>query len=114
MASLEKEAKKIQQEISEKQNFNNSLFKIREDELNRLIEAKRQEKESALSTLIEKEKQQRFLRLDQEEKEKISLYTKQFDEFLEGIELNKQKYLEEIKTLKSEIERLKTHAGEGI
>ena len=75
IASLEKEAKKIQQEISEKQNFNNSLFKIREDELNRLIEAKRQEKESALSTLIEKEKQQRFLRLDQEEKEKISLYT---------------------------------------
>lgn len=103
IASLEKEAKKIQQEISEKQNFNNSLFKIREDELNRLIEAKRQEKESALSTLIEKEKQQRFLRLDQEEKEKISLYTKQFNEFLEGIELNKQKYLEEINEVKKEL-----------
>ena len=103
IASLEKEAKKIQQEISEKQNFNNSLFKIREDELNRLIEAKRQEKESALSILIEKEKQQRFLRLDQEEKEKISLYTKQFDEFLEGIELNKQKYLEEINEVKKEL-----------
>ena len=103
IASLEKEAKKIQQEISEKQSFNNSLFKIREDELNRLIEAKRQEKESALSTLIEKEKQQRFLRLDQEEKEKISLYTKQFDEFLEGIELNKQKYLEEINEVKKEL-----------
>ena len=103
IASLEKEAKKIQQEISEKQNFNNSLFKNREDELNRLIEAKRQEKESALSTLIEKEKQQRFLRLDQEEKEKISLYTKQFNEFLEGIELNKQKYLEEINEVKKEL-----------
>lgn len=103
IASLEKEAKKIQQEISEKQNFNNSLFKIREDELNRLIEAKQQEKESALSTLIEKEKQQRFLRLDQEEKEKISFYTKQFDEFLEGIELNKQKYLEEINEVKKEL-----------
>ena len=103
IASLEKEAQKIQQEISEKQNFNNSLFKIREDELNRLIEAKRQEKESALSTLIEKEKQQRFLRLDQEEIEKISLYTKQFDEFLEGIELNKQKYLEEINEIKKEL-----------
>ena len=108
IASLEKEAKKIQQEISEKQNFNNSLFKIREDELNRLIEAKRQEKESALSTLIEKEKQQRFLRLDQEEKEKISLYTKQFDEFLEGIELNKQKYLEEINEVKKELNEYKS------
>ena len=103
ITSLEKEKVKIQQEINEKQNFNSSLFKIREDELNRLIEEKRQEKESALSTLIEKEKQQRFLKLEQEQNEKVAAYKKDFDEFVEKQASLTQKYLEEIDEVKKEL-----------
>ncbi len=103
ISQKQQEEWQIQKLINEKQNFNNSLFKVREDELNRLIEEKRQEKELALNTLIEQEKQEKFLRLEQEQKEKISFYIKQFDEFLEGQELLKKEYLEEVEQAKKEL-----------
>lgn len=103
ISQKQQEEWQIQKLINEKQNFNNSLFKVREDELNRLIEEKRQEKELALNTLIEQEKQEKFLRLEQEQNEKISFYIKQFDEFLEGQEILKKEYLEEIEKAKAEL-----------
>ena len=49
---LEKQKKNLQQEIEEKQRFNSSLFKLREDELNRLIEEKKKEKEKTLEAIL--------------------------------------------------------------
>lgn len=63
---LEKEKQKIESEINEKQRFNNSLFKLREDELNRLIDEKRKEKERTMLLLLEKEKQEKIQRCNQE------------------------------------------------
>lgn len=63
---LEKEKQKIESEINEKQRFNNSLFKLREDELNRLIDEKRKEKERTMLLLLEKEKQEKIERCNQE------------------------------------------------
>jgi len=49
----ENEIIKVEKELSEKKNFNSSLLKIREEELNRLIEEKRQKRESELEFEIE-------------------------------------------------------------
>ena len=49
----ENEIIKVEKELSEKKIFNSSLLKIREEELNRLIEEKRQKRESELEFEIE-------------------------------------------------------------
>ena len=60
IGQLEEIKQRVQQEINEKQNFNNSLFKVREEELNRLIEEKRKEKEQAMLLLLEKEQKEKI------------------------------------------------------
>lgn len=80
-------------EISEKQNFNSSLFKIREDELDRLIEEKRKEKEAALKK-----------RLAYEEELKIKEMADELKEFIKGQEEIRTNYLKSIEQLKEELD----------
>ena len=88
---LEIQKNQIQREIDEKKNFNNSLFKMREDELDRLIAEKRKEKEQALSSLLQKE-----------ELEARTKYQQQYVVWLNLQEAEKQKVLEEFEALKEQ------------
>lgn len=82
----------IEREINEKQNFNNSLFKIREDELDRLIAEKKKEKEKIL------EKQ-----LAIEEEKKIAELARELNEFISEQEEIRQNCLQSIELLKEEL-----------
>ena len=88
---LELHKNQIQREINEKENFNNSLFKVREEELDRLIEEKRVEKEEALTSQLQKE-----------ELEARQLYRNQYVVWLNVQEAEKQKFLEEFEELKKQ------------
>lgn len=66
IGQLEEIKQRVQREINEKQNFNNSLFKVREEELNRLIEEKHKEKEQAMLLLLEKEQKEKIEQYNQE------------------------------------------------
>ena len=90
---LEKEKTQIQREIDEKRQFNNSLFKVREEELNRLIEEKRKEKEKAMLLMLEKE-----------QKEKIDYYNKEAEQFLTEQILMKAKYKAQVDEVKRELD----------
>ena len=90
---LEKEAKQIQEKINEKQKFNSSLFKLREEELDRLIEEKRKEKEQNLLLLLERE-----------QAEKIEYYNKETEQFLTEQVLLKAKYQEQVNQIKKELD----------
>lgn len=90
---LEKEKQRVQAEINEKQQFNNSLFKLREDELNRLIDEKRKEKERTL-----------FLELEKAQKDKIAYYNKEMEQFLTNQIVLKAEYQTEIDEIKKELQ----------
>ena len=81
---LEKQKKNLQQEIDEKQRFNSSLFKLREDELNRLIEEKKKEKEKTLEAVLLKE-----------EHDARAQYTQKFSQWVEEQEKKKEESLNE-------------------
>lgn len=83
----------IEKEIKEKQTFNSSLLKIREEELDRLIEEKRKKKEEVLN-----------LQLLKEEKERTELLNASWNAFLSEQEVAKQNKLEEIKKLQNELD----------
>ena len=90
---LEKEKQRVQAEINEKQQFNNSLFKLREDELNRLIDEKRKEKERTL-----------FLELEKAQKDKIAYYNKEMEQFLTDQIVLKAEYQTKIDEIKRELQ----------
>ena len=90
---LEKEVKQIQEKINEKQKFNSSLFKLREEELDRLIEEKKKEKEQNL-----------FLLLEKKQAEKIEYYNKETEQFLTEQVLLKAKYQEQVNQIKKELD----------
>lgn len=83
----------LQLQIEEKQKFNASLFKIREDELNRLVEEKKKEKEATLekemSLLLHKKQQQ----IDE-----------QYSQHLQQKELEKQAFQKQIDEVKQELD----------
>lgn len=83
----------IDKEINEKQNFNNSLLKIREDELDRLIEEKRKEKEKTLDA-----------RLKLEEERKTLLLNAQFIQFTAEQDKEKERILKELDEVRNELE----------
>lgn len=99
--SLQEEATKkyneeklrIDQEITEKQNFNNSLFKIREQELDRLIEEKRKEKELLLDEQLKAYEQQSRATINA-----------QFFEFMAQQEEVKEEVQKEVQEMKLELE----------
>ena len=88
----------LNREITQKQNFNNDLKKIREEELDRLFEEKKKEKEATLTAelKLKEEELQRGLRelveiwTDQIEEEKAKLQ-KQVEEILNELNTYKQK-----------------------
>lgn len=93
IASLEKEKKQIQREIDEKRQFNNSLFKMREDELNRLIDEKKKEKERIM-----------LLELEKAQKDKIAYYNKEMEQFLTNQIILKAEYQTEVDEIKKELQ----------
>ena len=54
----------LQSQIKEKENFNNSLLKIREEELDRIIEEKRKEKEKTMDAHLKLEEERKTLTLN--------------------------------------------------
>jgi len=90
---LEKEKQRVQAEINEKQQFNNSLFKLREDELNRLIDEKKKEKERTM-----------LLELEKAQKDKIAYYNKEMEQFLTNQIVLKAEYQTEIDEIKKELQ----------
>ena len=87
------EKSRIDQEITEKQNFNNSLFKIREQELDRLIEEKRKEKETLLNEQLKTYEQQNRAVINAE-----------FFEFMAQQEKTKEEVQKEVQEMKLELE----------
>ena len=83
----------IEKEIREKKEFNQSLLLIREEELDRLIEEKKKEKEQALS-----------YKLLEEERKRTESLNNHFNEFIALQEKEKTKSIEEINLIKEELE----------
>lgn len=83
----------LTKEILEKQEFNNSLFRVREEELNRLIEEKKKEKLAALQQWAEKQKQDQIQKIADE-----------FTEFMLRQDELKRKYTEEVNDAKKELD----------
>ncbi len=83
----------LNKEIVEKQEFNNSLFRVREEELNRLIEEKKKEKLAALQQWAEKQKQDQIQKIADE-----------FTEFMLRQDELKKKYTEEVNDAKKELD----------
>ena len=104
--SLKQEKRKIELEIEEKKNFNNSLLKIREEELNRLIEEKRKEKMESLTLQLEKEYNEKVRQHDQDLlnytsvqediRQKLSNEIKQIEKELEDYRLRRESINEAI------------------
>lgn len=93
IGQLEEIKQQVQREINEKQNFNNSLFKVREEELNRLIEEKRKEKEQAMLLLLEKE-----------QKEKIEKYNEETGQIIADQLILKANYQAQVDEIKKELD----------
>lgn len=88
---------RLEKEIKEKQTFNSSLLKIREEELNRLIEEKKIEKEKLLEEQIKFETERRTEALNAE-----------FVQFMVGQEEVKQRLLQETKEIQTELDDFRT------
>ena len=91
-----KELYDLQRQIDEKNSFNSSLLKIREDELNRLIEEKRKEKEAFLVHQIEQLTNQKTSQLNTE-----------FLQFQAEQQKVKEKVLQDIEQYKQEVEEFR-------
>lgn len=87
----------IEKEIKDKQNFNQSLLKMREEELDRLIEEKRKEKEKALNLELDMAQSQKIMLLNAE----FSEYSSQQQKLVDGM-------LEETKKIQNELEDFRT------
>jgi DNA polymerase III alpha subunit (gram-positive type) len=83
----------IEKEIQEKMEFNQSLLFIREEELNRLIEEKRKEKEKTLTAWLALEQQQRIQTLNAE-----------FSQYSSEQNAEKNKIKKEIENIQKELE----------
>lgn len=94
---LKDQKTKLEKEISEKRNFNDSLLKIREEELDRLIEQKKKEKEQALN-----------YKLLEEERKRTESLNNHFNEFVALQEKEKIKSIEELNLIKEELEDFRT------
>lgn len=86
----------LNEQIQEKQNFNNSLQKIREEELDRIIQTKKEEKEKQIE-----------LQIKQKEKEQIELLNAEFNKFKNEQEEIKKQLLEETSYIKEEFEEFR-------
>ena len=94
---LLEQKKNLLKDIKEKETFNNSLLKLREEELDRLIEEKRKEKEKALN-----------LELDMAQSQKIMALNAEFSEYSSQQQKIVDSMLEETKKIQNELEDFRT------
>ena len=94
---LLEQKKNLLKDIKEKETFNNSLLKLREEELDRLIEEKRKEKEKALNLELDMAQSQKIMALNAE----FSEYSSQQQKIIESM-------LEETKKIQNELEDFRT------
>ena len=94
---LLEQQKSLLKDIKEKETFNNSLLKLREEELDRLIEEKRKEKEKALNLELDMAQSQKIMALNAE----FSEYSSQQQKIIESM-------LEETKKIQNELEDFRT------
>ena len=94
---LLEQQKNLLKDIKEKETFNNSLLKLREEELDRLIEEKRKEKEKALN-----------LELDMAQSQKIMVLNAEFSEYSKKKKKIVDSMLEETKKIQNELEDFRT------
>lgn len=94
---LLEQQKNLLKDIKEKETFNNSLLKLREEELDRLIEEKRKEKEKALN-----------LELDMAQSQKIMALNAEFSEYSSQQQKIINSMLEETKKIQNELEDFRT------
>lgn len=99
---LLEQQKNLLKDIKEKETFNNSLLKLREEELDRLIEEKRKEKEKALNLELDMAQSQKIMALNAE----FSEYSSQQQKIIDSM-------LEETKKIQNELEDFRTQR-EGI
>ena len=94
---LLEQKKNLLKDIKEKETFNNSLLKLREEELDRLIEEKRKEKEKALNLELDMAQNQKIMALNAE----FSEYSSQQQKIIDSM-------LEETKKIQNELEDFRT------
>ena len=94
---LLEQKKNLLKDIKEKETFNNSLLKLREEELDRLIEEKRKEKEKALNLELDIAQSQKIMSLNAE----FSEYSSQQQKIIDSM-------LEETKKIQNELEDFRT------
>ena len=94
---LLEQQKNLLKDIKEKETFNNSLLKLREEELDRLIKEKRKEKEKALN-----------LELDMAQSQKIMALNAEFSEYSSQQQKIIYSMLEETKKIQNELEDFRT------
>lgn len=94
---LLEQQKSLLKDIKEKETFNKSLLKMREEELDRLIEEKRKEKEKALN-----------LELDIAQSQKIMALNAEFSEYSSQQQKIVDSMLEETKKIQNELEDFRT------
>ena len=94
---LLEQQKSLLKDIKEKETFNQSLLKMREEELDRLIEEKRKEKEKALN-----------LELDITQSQKIMALNAEFSEYSSQQQKIVDSMLEETKKIQNELEDFRT------
>lgn len=94
---LVEQKKNLLKDIKEKETFNQSLLKMREEELDRLIEEKRKEKEKALN-----------LELDIAQSQKIMALNAEFSEYSSQQQKIVDSMLEETKKIQNELEDFRT------
>lgn len=94
---LLEQKKNLLKDIKEKETFNNSLLKLREEELDRLIGEKRKEKEKALNLELDMAQSQKIMALNAE----FSEYSSQQQKIIDSM-------LEETKKIQNELEDFRT------
>lgn len=94
---LLEQQKSLLKDIKEKETFNQSLLKMREEELDRLIEEKRKEKEKALNLELDIAQSQKIMELNAE----FSEYSSQQQKIVDSM-------LEETKKIQNELEDFRT------
>lgn len=101
---IETELSHLNKEIKEKQTFNDSLFRLREEEVDRLIETQKKEKLHNLENELLIEKQKKLMTINAEVSLKTIEAQNSFSKFLEENEEAKKVFQEELVEIRKEVE----------
>ena len=101
---IEEELAHLNREIEEKQTFNGSLLKLREEEVDRLIETQKKERLHNLENELLIEKQKKLMNINAEVSLKTIEAQNSFNKFFEENEEAKKVFQEELIEIKKEVE----------